>query len=254
MIRITRKLTSRWYVIMPLCVLMLSFTTACSTNGNFVSPEAPSIDDEALVRGVFFAEGPVGDRITAYNGLRELRDETLTVEQRISIQKVQDALITNIKVNDPGFIPAFGKAMRSGDHVLIQNTLTEASAVFMESAQLYAKQRSLELSDLQSQLDEYRSSDLAPADWSKENLEQLIKQKKSEIAASSFATEVAKDDAIIDVYVETDVVVVLYVLIAIAVADIVLLIANPGEESSELKSELLIQNIVTDLELQPADK
>lgn len=253
MIRLTRKMTSRWYVIMPLCVLMLSFTTACSTNGNYIRPEAPQIDDEAMVRGIFFAEGPVAERITAYNGVRELRDQSLTADQKVAIAKVQDAIITQIKADDPGFIRTFGKAMRSGDHLLIENTIKDAAPVFVDAAQKYARLRSVELSDLQAQLEDFKSSDLTPSDWSKENLELMISQKEKEISASRMVTAV-KDAEIIDVYLEVEVAVYLYVLLVIAIADIVLAIAHPGDESSELQRELLIQNIVGDLELQTTDK
>lgn len=250
MIRKTRKLVGRWYVMMPLCVLMLSFTTACSSNGSLVRPEAPTIDDEALVRGIFFAEGPVAERITAYNGVRQLRDESLSTDQKIAIAKAQDAILATIKTNDPGFISSFGKAMRSGDHLLIQSTLKDASPVFMDAAQLYAKERSVELSDLQAQLEEYSASDIQPSDWSKDNLERLIAQKETELEATRLAAAVAEED-IIDVAVEVEVAVYVFVLLVIAIADIVLAIANPSVEDSQLKGELLIQNIVTDLELSP---
>lgn len=250
MIQFTRKMTGRWYVIMPLCVILLSFTQACTSNGGLVRPEAPTVDNEALARGIFFAEGEVASRITAYNGLRELREEALNDEQKAALIKVQDELMSIIKANDPSFLNSFGTTLRSGDHLQIQKAVKDGSQLVVAAARQYVTQRNIEVDGLTAELDGVSSNGIATTDLSKESLRELIAQKKAEISSAKMASVAAQEDIIdIDVWVEVDVVAVAWVLFFVAVADIVVAIANPDVDGSDLQGEILIQNIVTDLNL-----
>ena len=233
MIQFTRKMTGRWYVIMPLCVILLSFTQACTSNGGLVRPEAPTVDNEALARGIFFAEGEVASRITAYNGLRELREEALNDEQKAALIKVQDELMGIIKANDPSFLNSFGTTLRSGDHLQIQKAVKDGSQLVVAAARQYVTQRNIEIDGLTAELDGVGSNGIATTDLSKESLRELIAQKKAEISSAKLAA-VAEQEEIIDVWVEVDVVAVAWVLFFVAVADIVVAIANPDVDGSDL--------------------
>ena len=122
-----------WFLI-PLCAVFLGFVVLDGTGlAAPARPSSPAFSGPDLYRGIILAHGPVADLIP------EIRDQILPprVAQDRQLQRAmemfQDRLIEEIALTHPKFFDEFAAAMRSGDHLAVQEGLESAGQVTLET-------------------------------------------------------------------------------------------------------------------------
>jgi len=122
-----------WFLI-PLCAVFLGFVVLDSTGlAAPARPSAPAFSGAELYRGIILAHGPVAGMIP------EIRDQLLPPrvaqdrQLRRAMEMFQDRLIEEIGLTHPQFFDDFAAAMRSGDHLAVQEGLERAARVTLET-------------------------------------------------------------------------------------------------------------------------
>jgi SdpC family antimicrobial peptide len=128
----THRLASSPFVLTLVAAL---FSYGLVLPGLGARPKTPveTYSGEDLYRGILLAYGPVVERIP------EIRDHIRPSfdggNPRLlrAVELFQDQLIDALGARHPGFFDAFGAAMRSGDHLRIQETLLDAARITLET-------------------------------------------------------------------------------------------------------------------------
>jgi len=122
-----------WFLI-PLCAVFLGFVVLDGTGlAAPARPSSPAFTGPDLYRGIILAHGPVADLIP------EIRDQILPPrvaqdrQLRRAMEMFQDRLIEEIGLTHPQFFDDFAAAMRSGDHLTVQEGLETAARVTLDT-------------------------------------------------------------------------------------------------------------------------
>ena len=129
-----RKLFARPYLLIPFCAVFLGFVILDGSGlAAPARPAAPEFSGADLYRGIILAHGPVAGLIP------EIRDQLVPPgllqdrQLRRVIEMFQDRLIEEIALTHPQFFDQFADAMRSGDHLAVQEGLESAGRVTLET-------------------------------------------------------------------------------------------------------------------------
>jgi len=129
-----RKLCARPYLLIPFCAVFLGFVILDGTGlAAPARPAAPEFSGMELYRGIILAHGPVAGLIP------EIRDQLIPPgllqdrQLRRAMEMFQDRLIEEIALTHPKFFDEFAAAMRSGDHLAVQEGLESAGKVTLET-------------------------------------------------------------------------------------------------------------------------
>lgn len=130
----SRKLCARPYLLIPFCAVFLGFVILDGTGLAAPSrPAAPEFSGMDLYRGIILAHGPVAGLIP------EIRDQLVPPgllqdrQLRRAMEMFQDRLIEEIALTHPKFFDEFAAAMRSGDHLVVQDGLEKAARVTLDT-------------------------------------------------------------------------------------------------------------------------
>lgn len=130
----SRTWFARPYFLVPFCAVFLGFVVLDGSGlAAPARPAAPQFSGAELYRGIILAHGPVAGLIP------EIRDQLLPPrfaqdrQLRRAIEMFQDRLIEEIGLTHPQFFDRFAAAMRSGDHLAVQDGLESAGRVTLES-------------------------------------------------------------------------------------------------------------------------
>lgn len=130
----SRTLFARPYFLIPFCAAFLGFVLL--EDSGLAAPARPAVPEFSgadLYRGIILAHGPVAGLIP------EIRDQLLppgfVKDSRLlrAIEMFQDRLIEEIGLTHPQFFGGFAAAMRSGDHLAVQEGLENAGRVTLET-------------------------------------------------------------------------------------------------------------------------
>jgi len=129
-----RKLCARPYLLIPFCAVFLGFVILDGTGlAAPARPAAPEFSGMDLYRGIILAHGPVAGLIP------EIRDQLVPPgllqdrQLRRAMEMFQDRLIEEIALTHPKFFDEFAAAMRSGDHLAVQDGLESAARVTLDT-------------------------------------------------------------------------------------------------------------------------
>jgi hypothetical protein len=129
-----RKLCARPYLLIPFCAVFLGFVILDDTGlAAPARPAAPEFSGMDLYRGIILAHGPVAGLIP------EIRDQLVPPgllqdrQLRRAMEMFQDRLIEEIALTHPRFFDEFAAAMRSGDHLAVQDGLEKAARVTLDT-------------------------------------------------------------------------------------------------------------------------
>lgn len=130
----SRTWFARPILLIPFCAVFLGFVVLDGTGlAAPARPPAPEFSGTELYRGIILAHGPVAGLIP------EIRDQLVPAglvqdrQLRRAIEMFQDRLIEEIAVSHPRFFDEFATAMRSGDHLTVQEGLENAGRVTLET-------------------------------------------------------------------------------------------------------------------------
>lgn len=130
----SRTLFARSWFLIPLCAVFLGFVVLDGTG--LAAPARPAVPDFSgadLYRGIILAHGPVAGLIP------EIRDQLVPPrfaqdrQLRRAMEMFQDRLIEEIGLTHPQFFDGFAAAMKSGDHLAVQEGLEKAGRVTLET-------------------------------------------------------------------------------------------------------------------------
>lgn len=125
-----RKFAQRSYITIPLCAIMLFFTTACSTNE--VTTEQPeTISGKELFKSIFFATGEYALKLSSQSSQYEMF-QSLSEEAQIDIATKINQLVEVIERNSPDFFADFQEAMYTSNHHIIKTAMEEGSKLVFE--------------------------------------------------------------------------------------------------------------------------
>lgn len=129
-----RRLFVRSWFLIPLCAVFLGFVVLDGTGfAAPARPAAPEFSGMDLYRGIILAHGPVAGLIP------EIRDQLVPPgllqdrQLRRAMEMFQDRLIEEIALTHPKFFDEFAAAMRSGDHLAVQDGLDNAARVTLDT-------------------------------------------------------------------------------------------------------------------------
>jgi hypothetical protein len=127
-------LCARPYLLIPFCAVFLAFVILDGTGlAAPARPATPEFSGMDLYRGIILAHGPVAGLIP------EIRDQLVPPgllqdrQLRRAMEMFQDRLIEEIALTHPKFFDEFAAAMRSGDHLAVQDGLEKAARVTLDT-------------------------------------------------------------------------------------------------------------------------
>jgi SdpC family antimicrobial peptide len=104
------------------------------TSSAAVTPVGTTADGAALLRGVFFAQGPIGDRL-ARTPYFYMPDENLRRNRTPEAMRAIDSVLTATEDLQPGFLSTFSTRMRSGDPFRVEAAVNDAADVLKRVAE-----------------------------------------------------------------------------------------------------------------------
>ena len=130
----SRTWFARPFLLIPFCAVFLGFVVLDGSGlAAPARPSAPEFSGVDLYRGIVLAHGPVAGLIP------EIRDQLVPPgllqdrQLRRAIEMFQDRLIEEIALTHPQFFDDFAAAMRSGDHLAVQDGLEKAGRVTLDA-------------------------------------------------------------------------------------------------------------------------
>ena len=123
-----RKISRNPILLIAVCFNLLLFS--CSKEQVIAEKELSGKD---IIKGILFLDGPVIDYITP---ISELKLELL-VDSEENLEKVRkgiDLLLDRIEEKNPDTFDAFKLDMTSGDHIVVNSTLSKYTSIVSESA------------------------------------------------------------------------------------------------------------------------
>jgi SdpC family antimicrobial peptide len=116
--------------LLKLTVVIVILLTLVFPSTYLVSAQSSSqsYTGEEIFRGVLFGDGPVAVLFP------EIWDDQKNNRNSSDWADLREQVISEIKVNDAGFMARFGTEMKSGDHIRINTILSEARTK-LDSAQ-----------------------------------------------------------------------------------------------------------------------
>ncbi len=124
--RYTRSLLAKWPALIVLNCVIFLFTTSCGTERIEVKSTHSGRD---YINGIFFAQGPVAEKISELNGNFDLSFFVESDSLVIEINKVKDQIINELPQD---FLIGFKEDMESGNHIVIQSSILDASSRIRE--------------------------------------------------------------------------------------------------------------------------
>jgi len=166
---------SRWYMILPMCLVVLLYSS-CSKSANSTTSLSPkTVDAEALFRGILFAEGQYANIVPE---LKQQKDGLeVSMAEEATIENVQNEIVANVKKINPRFFAFFKEKMLSGNRTDISSTLDETRKIVYQAVQLNSGVPNQLLDD--KFLMKVRN--LLPDNVQVSDLREIINSKKDEI-------------------------------------------------------------------------
>lgn len=121
-----RQLAQQWYFNLPLCAILLFFTTSCETNES-IEPVAEHSGEE-LYKSIFFATGDFAKNLSTQREQLQVY-KSLSEEQKVEMNNKLDELSKEILKENPTFFADFKTAITSKDHLKIKRAMEEAAEV-----------------------------------------------------------------------------------------------------------------------------
>lgn len=121
-------------------LIVVFIIDSCSQHpDNIHVPDKTSYSGREIFTGLFFAQGPVATLIPEIRDNFNIHNVNLSPEQRNEMTNVQDELLDFIEHKHPSFFDSFKSDVTSGDHITIQNALSNAGKISMEAVEQYYK-------------------------------------------------------------------------------------------------------------------
>jgi SdpC family antimicrobial peptide len=115
-------------------LLVIPMTTGISLQA---SPTSQPYDGETVFRGVLLGDGPVAKMFPEIWSSPQLAPYLERAEQQTSAKELAAAkqkIVDLVRTQDPTFFNRFGTEMQSGDHIRIQQAITEAGSRLKKEA------------------------------------------------------------------------------------------------------------------------
>jgi SdpC family antimicrobial peptide len=138
----TRSFFDRGLAVLLASLMLYTGLAVPATAQSPTTTQPARYDGETVFQGVFLDDGPVAKLFPeiwenpTVVGYRDQVMQANTVEQ---VAAGQQALITDLRTQDPTFFDRFGKEMQSGDRIRIQRAMSEANQrltkLFAEAAE-----------------------------------------------------------------------------------------------------------------------
>lgn len=133
MLKFIRKNGSKWYVTVPMCFVLL-FYTSCTKEASKNSAKAKNYTGEELFRGLIFGEGTVAQQIPEIT-VKATDAATNSVDLK-AISDLQDEIIANINTIQPDFLSTFKEEIQSGNRSLIAKALDDSRIILLKALQV----------------------------------------------------------------------------------------------------------------------
>jgi len=260
-----RLIVTKNYVIMPLCCLLLFFTSCTRESALTSGFNTKNYNGESLFRGLILGAGEVAKQIPEINKIISTL-EISPIEAK-AVTDLQDELIASVNKLDPSFLTTFKTEIQSGDRSLITKAFADSKVILTKALGMSSKipARLLDkafLENLRKQL---------PEDINETNLKSIINSKKQELKAS-LATKLQPVLGVnklsrysglnvnVNVNININAVAVAAVAVAVAVIVIVIVLAADSlnsmpyvtgeEKSSSLLKEQIVNSIANRLSVR----
>lgn len=126
--RSTSSLNAKIFQSIISTILIISIVFLGSPLLSFAQSQSSSkFTGEEVFRGILFGEDPVAKLFPEIWASDEVAEQLDTKEKVKAWEALKEEVITHIKTNDPTFMDRFGVEMQSGEHLRIQNAMSEAS-------------------------------------------------------------------------------------------------------------------------------
>lgn len=125
-----RKMASKWYVNIPLCLLMLSFMMQCQSETENASRQSEHSGEE-LFTAVFFAYGDVALQLSTQRKTNE-KLQSLPDDAREDYTQRINLYVKYISESDPDFFKKFKSDMDSKNHNRIRNALDDGAQMVVQ--------------------------------------------------------------------------------------------------------------------------
>lgn len=130
MIKNVRKIASRWYITMPLSLMMLVFTTSCGS-GALGEEEVQNYSGEELFKSIFFATGDLANQLSSQKAQHDVY-LSLDSDTRQEVDLKIGELMDHIKTVDPSFFEDFKTNMYTKNHQKIKASIEDASKLIYD--------------------------------------------------------------------------------------------------------------------------
>jgi SdpC family antimicrobial peptide len=168
-----RKLASRWYVMLPLCGLLI--LVSCQHQENAQPTPQTNWSGQQLFKGLFLMDGPVADRIATYATLQQKYRFDQQPGLKSELARLGEQFIKAIDRGHPGFFADFQRSIRSGDHLQVEAAMTQGSEMlqyaiqqdpqlspyYAQGLEMASKIDLAEVTDAQGRLDEAKLDAMA---------------------------------------------------------------------------------------------
>ena len=171
---------------------------------------------EQLVKGIFFAQGQVADKIPEVQKLISEKQVHLNPDQRNQLTKMEDLIIQQISKDYPGAFEYFKKQLQTKDYLAVQKAIEDMSSKIMEASYLYSDKK-----------------------MSKSEYQQMIKSGNLKPNSGNSATCVTVW-FVVNILIAAEIVVAV-LAVALAAA------TNLPSQQTDLQKEFLINAVVTNL-------
>ena len=123
--------------IIPLCLLILLVTTSAKAHP---AMESTQYNGEELFRGIFFAQGPVADRVATLKAF----DINRFIKDKAKLQEatdLQNQVMAYIKRNNSDYLQELQGNVASKDHYQIKASLVKGKDLFIKATEAVTGQK-----------------------------------------------------------------------------------------------------------------
>ncbi|HYG00897.1 MAG TPA: hypothetical protein VD927_00570 [Chryseosolibacter sp.] len=243
MIKFVRNLAAKWYVGGTLAASILMYSCQAPSD-----VRKAGFTGEELFNGIFFGDGEVSARIPEIASQLDVR-EILTADETAALNSIRASLTADLKNADPNFFVNFKSAIQSGDHLIIEKALTNASQSLYDAVLSGSLNKTgLTHQELSSKVDELINvEDLKDASGKVD--EKAFKDQIGKIRMFGGAEETQKEACL-----AVAVAAVLVLAVAAAAAAIVFIFwvgaKYSPDDGSELQEEMIVNSIASNLSIE----
>jgi len=133
LLRTLRKLACRWYVMLPLCGLLL--LVSCQHEPLPQPANQRAWSGQELFKGLLLMDGPVANRIATYATLQQKYRFNQQPGLKQELARLGQQFVKAIDEGHPGFFARFQRGIQSGDHLQVEAAMKQGSEMLQYAIQ-----------------------------------------------------------------------------------------------------------------------